>query len=50
MKINNVIPFFAASLLILVGCAQDEVIKRILLPAQKKKYPSPSHKAEPSPA
>lgn len=27
MKINNVIPFFAVFLLILMGCTQDEVIK-----------------------
>ncbi|KAA5404830.1 fimbrillin family protein [Bacteroides cellulosilyticus] len=27
MKINNVIPFFTAFLLILMGCTQDEVIK-----------------------
>ena len=27
MKINNVKPFFAVFLLILMGCTQDEVIK-----------------------
>lgn len=37
MKINNVIPFFAASLLILVGCAQDEVIKEDTSAGTKEK-------------
>ena len=49
MKINNVIPFFAVFLLILMGCTQDEVIKEDTSVGEKKKYPLPSHKAELSP-
>ena len=49
MKINNVIPFFAVFLLILMGCTQDEVIKEDTSVGEKKKYPLPLPKAELSP-
>lgn len=37
MKINNVIPFFAAFLLVLIGCTQDEVIKEDTSVGRKEK-------------
>lgn len=37
MKMNNVIPFFAVFLLILMGCTQDEVIKKDTSVGRKEK-------------